>query len=127
MNHDELSTETVRATGAVLVAIFRTAVARARRVLGHLRPLLEPPEDLRVTGSMGVVYSGVVVIERNVIVAGVVIEVGRVGHGGAPPRAHIPPPSRYEEPGRFEDPRERLPGWADDPRDPFDEDGRWRR
>lgn len=130
--NDDLPKETIRAMGAVLVAIFYIALDGTRDVLEQLQPLVEPPEDLRVTGSMGVVYNGVVVIERNAVIAGIVIEVGRTTTSSPAREPLITPPSRYDDRGRFErrDEREgRLPGWGEDPRstDMFDEDGRWRR
>jgi hypothetical protein len=127
--HDDVPQSTVRAMGAVLIAIFDIALDGTRAVVERLRPLVEPPEDMRVTGTSGVLYTGLVIIERGDVIAGIVIEVGRVS--SAPPVARPPlvtPPAHFDPPGRFEERDGRLPGWADDPReDLFGEDGRWRR
>ena len=129
---DELPKQTVRDISIVLVALFEIAIDRARRALDQLRPFVEPPEDLRIVGANGVVFSGVVVIERGVVVAGIIVEVGRVMTAAPAPREPlVTPPPRFETRGRFErDDRDaRLPGWGEDPRaaDMFDEDRRWRR
>jgi len=90
---------------------------------------------MRITTRSGVIYTGVLLIERGEIIAGIVFEVGRVSApmSGAPRAPVVTPPPRYEAPGRFEssdrfDERGgRLPGWGEDPRDLFDEEERWRR
>lgn len=133
---DQLPHATLRTLSLVLVAVFDIARDGLADVVQRLRPLVEPPDDMRVASTVGAIYTGVLVIERNSVIAGVVVEVGRIG---APARPAIvtPPPastptSHYESRlSRFEqrDEREgRLPGWADDPRDRFrDEDESWRR
>ena len=98
--------------------------------LARLRPYIEPPPDLRVHSVEGGIYTGILLVDKNEILAGVVI---RTGHQ-APPA-----PPRYERPSsldssswrsssplarRFEedeedeeDENEKLPSWADDSRD----------
>lgn len=127
---DELPTETLRALSAVLIAIFDIARDGLNEVVERLRPLVEPPEDMRVTGTSGVIYTGIVIIERGFVVAGIVIEVGR--SASSPPAAPrgpvITPPPSFDQRGRFDEREGRLPGWAEDPRDDlYGEDGRWRR
>lgn len=136
---DQLPRETLRALGAVLVVIFEIARDGARRAVTRMRPLVTPPEGLRISGSFGTLYTGIVVIERSVVIAGIVIEVGREGattpQAAAPARPPlITPPSRFEERSRFEEPSRldrsgRLPGWAEDSRDLYadDEEELWRR
>jgi hypothetical protein len=128
MNED-IPNATLRTMGALLIAIYDIAREGVTEVVERLRPLVEPPENLRVTSPVGAFYTGLLVVERNVVIAGIVIEVGRVVSAAREPV--ITPPPRYDERGRFErhDEREgRLPGWAEDPRDIFpDEDPPWRR
>lgn len=127
---EQIPHTTLRTLSLVLIAVFDIAREGLSEVVERLRPLVEPPEDIRVVSTVGAIYTGVLVVERNTIIAGLIVEVGRVT---ATPRAPIvTPPPRYEAPGRFDrhdDPREgRLPGWAEDPRDLFrDEDEPWRR
>ncbi|MFO0680532.1 MAG: hypothetical protein U0234_00710 [Sandaracinus sp.] len=129
---EELPNATLRTMGIVLVAIFDIGRDGIAAVVERLRPLVEPPEGLRVTSPNGAFYSGLLVVERNVVVAGIVIEVGRTLSQQPEVRREpiVTPPSRYDDRGRFEarDEREgRLPGWAEDPRDLFTEDEPWRR
>ncbi len=149
---DELPRETLRALSAVLIVIFETARDGTRRAIERMRPLVTPPDGLRVTGRLGALYTGVVIIERSAVIAGIVIEIGREGSDGSsgrdePPRpasTHGFPsssgPSRLGSPysqstswrsdslaKRFDDDEEddrdgRLPGWAEDSRE-----DRWRR
>jgi hypothetical protein len=134
---NELPKATLRDMGVLVIAVFDIARDAAGRVVERLRPFLRPPDDLRVHSGVGAVYSGVLIVERNVIVAAFAVEVGRVSRE---PMV-TPPPHRDER--RFEHyerPRSpfsgitdhfgrndgRLPGWADDPRDQRDEDEPWR-
>lgn len=129
---EELPSETLRTLTTVLVAIFDIAREGVSEVVERLRPLVDPPDNLRIVSPIGAHYTGLLIVERNAVVAGIVIEVGRVTPAPAASREPIiTPPSHYDDRGRFEqrDEREgRLPGWADDPRDLFpDEDPPWRR
>lgn len=133
MNND-IPPETVRTMGALLVIVFEIARDGVAEAVERMRPLVEPPEDMRVTSSRGVIYTGVLLVERGEIIAGIVIEVGRVSSAAPAPRpAVVTPPPRYEAPGRFEslgrfeDREGKLPGWGEDPRDLPDEDVPWRR
>lgn len=123
----ELPTATLRAMGALLIAVYDIAREGVHEVVERLRPLVEPPDELRVTSPIGAFYTGVIVIERNVVVTGIVIEVGRT----AAREPLVTPPPRYDDRGRFErreDPGARLPGWGEDPRELFpDEEVPWRR
>ncbi|MBZ0121485.1 MAG: hypothetical protein K8H88_31100 [Sandaracinaceae bacterium] len=135
---DELPRETLRALSAILVVIFEIARDGTRRVVDRIRPIVSPPDGLRLTGG-GVLYTGVVVIEGGRVIAGIVIEVGRERDCVAPsPTSRSPlitPPSRFDDPARFHDPSRpdrsgRLPGWAEDSRDPYEDDEEeplWRR
>lgn len=127
---EQIPHTTLRTLSLVLIAVFDIAREGFSDVVERLRPLVEPPEDMRVVSTVGAIYTGVLVVERNTIIAGIVVEVGRVTAATRGPV--VTPPPHYERPGRFdrrEDPREgRLPGWGEDPRDLFrDEDEPWRR
>lgn len=132
MPEEQLPIGTVRDLRVMLGAVLEIVRDTAREIAEHLRPFVEPPEDMRVVGDAGVIYSGIVVIDAGRVVAGIVIEVGRVTT--APAREPIITPSprpAYERPrspfSGITDHYERdgrLPGWADDPRE---EDEPWRR
>ncbi len=113
-----------------------------RDAVDRLRPFVEPPEDLHITSSRGVIYSGIVIIEHNDVIAGVVIEVGRSTPTTSPTpaaaRAPIITPPRFEPRSSFQDRplierSGRLPGWAEDSREVYsendddEEEPLWRR
>lgn len=131
MNED-LPNATLRTMGALLIAVYDIAREGVTEVIDRLRPLVEPPDDLRITSPVGAVYTGLLIIERNVVIAGIVVEVARITAHVREPM--VTPPPRYDDRGRFERRDDRdghLPGWAEDPRDlrdPFgEEDPPWRR
>ncbi len=124
--HDQ--SRPLRSTGELLVVILEAAWAAARQVAKQVRPLVEPPCGLRIVGSDGMQYSGLLVVDRGTIVGGIVVQTGfepataqldlHQQHG-APLDEHLA--------RRRHDPM-RLAGWADDPRSLHDEDGGpWRR
>ena len=111
MNDDPLGTlgEMMDAFGRAANAALKHIVVMAEAAL----PLLLPPKDLRLTMGDGSV-TGILLVENNRIVAGLVI------HHSASPGSVVTPPPRdpspaYSTRGRFDDDDEdcRLPGWAD--------------
>lgn len=125
MNDNSLPRETLRVMGIMLVIAFDFALEKGRDAIEKFKPLLEPPEDIRVTSTTGCLYSGLVIVDRGEVLAGVVVATGfdpvRAVAGRAPtPSPPQPLPVRVE-PSRSA----HLPGWADDTN--YDEDGRWRR
>ncbi|MBX3275281.1 MAG: hypothetical protein KF729_33755 [Sandaracinaceae bacterium] len=131
-----LPLHTLRDLGLVLVFVADTALDGARRALRRLHPYVAPPPDLQIQSTTGALYTGVLLIDDNDVLAGLVM---RVGYEPPPPAA----PHRLERPStfgaspwrsssplarRFDDEDEeddsRLPSWADDPRS---EREPWRR
>ena len=132
MDTPDLPRSTLRVLASLLVLAFDVARDRAAVVVERIKPLVEPPDDLRVTSRIGALYSGVVLLDRGEIIAGVIVQTGQ---GIPSPAAFVtPPPTRSPFSGitdryAHSQPRDesRLPGWADDPRPDIDEDPPWRR
>lgn len=128
----DLSTKTIRDLALVAVLIADAAWDGTKDALARLRPYIEPPPDLRVHSIEGGVYTGILLVDKNEILAGLVI---RTGHQTAPPRNERPSSLgssawRSSSPlaRRFEDEDDdedgKLPSWSDDQRDRSDS---WRR
>lgn len=133
-----LPTQTLRDLAVVAVLVADVAWDGAKDAMARLRPYVEPPADLSLRSSIGGLYTGVLLVDRNEILAGLVI---RAGHESPPERESSSPyrgsltcgsSARWGSSslaGRFEeedddDNESRLPGWGEDPRDARD---RWRR
>lgn len=104
-----LSTTTLRDLAVVVVLVADVAWEGAKDALARLRPYVEPPADLEVRSSEGALYTGILLVDRNDVLAGIVIRTG-----------HEPPPStgsRYTPPltsSRFDSPASRSAGWRSD-------------
>ncbi len=129
MNQVHRPQESVRALVELLVVVFETAWSTAREVVEQVRPLVEPPRGLRVTGTNGAQYSGLLVVDRGDVIGGVVVQTGHdavAAAGELTRHRHAAPFDDHVMRNRH-DPT-RLPGWADDPRSLYDDDGApWRR
>lgn len=133
-----LPTKTLRDLALVAVLVADVAWDGAKEAMARLRPYVHPPADLRVRSSVGGLYTGLLLVDRNEILAGFVI---RAGHEAPPelelatarrsPITRSPSPrwgssslARVFEEEDEDDNDSRLPGWGEDPRDVRDP---WRR
>lgn len=120
---------TLRVLASLLVLLFDVARDRAATAVEHIKPLVEPPDDLRVSSRIGALYTGLIVLDRGEIIAGIVVQTAQ---GVPQPSALItPPPTPTRSPytgitDRYSGGDGRLRGWAEDPRDSM-EDEPWRR
>jgi hypothetical protein len=128
MYPETLPNETVRALGSIVLYLCDLALGATRNATARLLPLVEPPAGLKLVSPQGIVYSGLILVEGGVCVAGIVVEVARsfvAPHLEPQYRAPlVTPPPRYESRAAH------LPNWADDPRDLLDDEEereRWRR
>ena len=132
MDTPDVPRSTLRVLASLLVLAFDVARDRASVAVERIKPLVEPPEDLRVSSRLGTLYSGVVLLDKGEVIAGIVVATGQ----GVPiPAGLVTPAPRavHERPRSpfsgitddFARRDGRLPGWADDPRD--EEDEPWRR
>ena len=112
MNEDPLGL-----VGEMMKALRRAADTALRHVVAVAEvalPLLLPPKDLRLSMGDGSTVTGILLVENNRIIAGLVIH-----HRAAPGTVVTPPPrdiAVYPARGRFDDQDDddcRLPGWAD--------------
>ncbi|MFO0686915.1 MAG: hypothetical protein U0234_32930 [Sandaracinus sp.] len=122
---------------ALLVLAAEKAWGVTRRIARRVEPLVTPPPELRVT-ARGTLYSGVIVIDRNEIIFGIVVANGfdPTGAGSAPlvtPSAGSSTSAldrlrreQAEARNLFGDRPGRLPGWAETADDDFG-DAPWRR
>lgn len=55
-----------------LVLTAETVWDRGRALFGQLAPHMDPPPDLEVRSARGAIYSGILVVEHNVVVGGAV-------------------------------------------------------
>ncbi|MGE0790086.1 MAG: hypothetical protein AB7S26_30715 [Sandaracinaceae bacterium] len=123
---------------ALLVFAFEKAWHLSRRAARRIEPLVTPPPELRVT-ARGTLYSGVIILDRNEVIFGVVVATGYDPSGGAAPPFTSPSLSsttstalerlrreQAEANNLFGDRRGRLPGWAETG-DDDDGGGTWRR
>ncbi len=134
MDTPDVPRSTLRVLASLLVLLFDFAREHASVAIERIKPLVEPPDDLRVASRSGALYSGLVVLDRGEIIAGVVVQTGQ---GIPSPSLVTPPPTRSPfEPARspfhgitdrYAARDGRLPGWADDPRPDTEEDEPWRR
>ena len=85
----DLPSSTLRDLALVGTLMASTALDHAKAWLGTLLPHMAPPDDLTLTSTRGSSYSGVVLIERSEIIAGLVIRVEHdtIGRSSALPRS----------------------------------------
>lgn len=125
---------------ALLIVCVEKAWGLTRRVAFRVKPLVTPPDSLKVDAG-GPLYSGVLLIDRNDVLFGIVVQTGyEPPKSGSPPSMFSPSPASGPSTGTalerlrreqaeardlFGDPRGRLPSWAE-----TDDDyggGSWRR
>lgn len=126
---DHIPTTTLRTVGLLLVVAFEAASDGLRNAVGRIQPYLRAPADLHVHSTQGHHYSGVVLIDDNEVLAGIVARTGRsAGHRTT---THSPSTSRSRSARRLfgdhtsapeyddieEDDEGKLASWASDPRD----------
>jgi hypothetical protein len=75
--NESLPPKTVRELGALLVYFAELAWHGTKRVFATVAPFVQPPEDMEVRCRDGAQYSGVLLIERNDIEAGAVVQTGQ--------------------------------------------------
>jgi hypothetical protein len=136
MDH-HVSGSTVRVLAALLIVAFDVAREKASSIAARLKPLLQPPDDLRVVSRSGALYSGVLVLDRSDIVGGVVVQTGQsvplapaLDVPRVAPRVDPIPPRPAASSFATRPDTTRLPSWADDPRGFEDEEEEvptWRR
>ncbi|MDH5491432.1 MAG: hypothetical protein OEY14_05715 [Myxococcales bacterium] len=127
---DHIPTTTLRTVGLLLVVAFEAASDGLRNAVERIQPYLRPPADLRVHSTLGHSYTGIVVIDDNDVLGGIVARTSRSAEA-ARPTAHSPSLPRHR-PARSlfgdddsvsdfddldDDDEGKLPGWAADPRD----------
>ena len=135
-----LHPSTLRDLALVIVLVADAAWDGTKKAMARLRPYIEPPEDLEIRSYVGGVYTGVLLIDRNDVIAGVVVRVGqrspsdpstpRTSAVSSPWSARSSPlvtPSSSHYRGDHEQDNDdgKLPGWAEDSRGR--ELDRWRR
>jgi hypothetical protein len=127
MDGTNIPGSTLRVLASLLVVAFDVAREKAVDVIARVKPLVEPPDDLRVTSRVGALYSGIVVLDRSEVIAGIVVQTGQT----LPSAALItPPPTFGSRTSSSAEARtsQQLPSWADDPRTHYDdEESPWRR
>lgn len=136
MHH--LPTPTLRDIAVVVVLMADAAWDGAKDAIARLKPYVEPPPDLGVRSSIGGLYTGILLVDRNEILAGLVFRAGQEAPpdrepvasshrsltSSSSPRWSPSPLSRVFEEDDEDEAESRLPGWGEDPRDARD---RWRR
>lgn len=123
---------------ALLVLVFEKAWHLSRHAARRIEPLVTPPPELRVT-ARGTLYSGVIILDRNEVIFGVVVASGYDPSSGTAPPFTAPSLSsttstaldrlrreQAETNDPFGDRRGRLPGWAETGDDDYGA-GSWRR
>ena len=121
----EIPKPTLHGLAFLVVVAFDTARSGLHSTLERLLPHVRPPADLRVSSTRGHTYTGVVVIDDNDVLAGVVARTGRTIETAPSHRRSFSPLRRSSLQASFSDELEdegdgdcRLPGWAEDPRGP---------
>jgi hypothetical protein len=128
MHDNTLPPSTLRTMGVVFVLIFDLALRKGREVVEKVKPLVEPPDELRISSRTGTLYTGILVLDRNEVQAGIVVATGFDPLGAASVRAPAPSIGRVPDPGPRRDAGSGLGHWAED-RSLYDDDGGppWRR
>ena len=130
-----LSTTTIRDLALIVVLLADAAWDGAKEALERLRPYVDPPPDMSIRSSLGAVYTGVILVDKNEVIAGIVIRVGQQAAPATPPPRYERPSSMGSSPWRSsspladrlgdeEDDDGKLPSWADGSRDRSEP---WRR
>ena len=124
----EIPKPTLHDLAFLIVVAFDTARSGLRSTLERALPHVRPPADLRVSSTSGHTYTGIVVIDDNEVLAGVVTRTGRTieatpvrpRHRSLSPVRRSPLQSSFTADLEDEDDEDdcRLPGWAEDPRGP---------
>jgi hypothetical protein len=124
-----LTSQTLRDLGVVLVVLADLAVDRTKRALRRIEPHLIPPPDLEVRSTAGARYTGILIVDQNEVLGGIVIRSGvtverasNVPLAGRTRSSSWSSTSLARRPDDDEDEDCRLPGWAEDGRD-----SPWRR
>ena len=123
MEQNSLPQTTLRDLATVLVIVVELAWDGTRRVLRRVRPYIDPPPDLEVRSTKGAEYTGIILIDDNQILTGVVV---RTGQADLPPLTSsfgttrkplvTTPPTDDSHSHR----EGYLRGWAEDTRDEED-------
>ena len=79
---------TIRDAGRILIHALGLTLHALADTFETLRGHVEPPEDLVVVSSAGGLYSGIVVLRCNEIIAGAVFHAGHMPRHGYPHRGH---------------------------------------
>jgi hypothetical protein len=121
METPDVPRSTLRVLASLLVLAFEVARDHAATAVERIRPLVEPPDDLRVSSRIGALYSGLVVLDRGDIIAGIVVQTGQ----GIPQPAGLITPSPTPTTTALAVQRHHRPvrgvakvgcrGWAEDP------------
>lgn len=120
--------ESVRALVELIVVVFETAWSTARDVVEQVRPLVEPPHGMRVVGSRGAQYSGLLVVDRGDVIGGIVVQTGHDAMAAAAELTRPRQVTPYDDHvSRGHHDGTRLPGWAEDPRSQYDDGSPWHR
>ena len=123
---EDLPRSTLRNLGLVLVVAFETARTGLRAAVRRIHPHLRPPSDLRVESTEGHTYTGMILIDDNDILGGVVSRTGSSGESAHYRRRATPlvspvrgaPSTSFEGEHDDEDDEDcKLPSWASDPRE----------
>jgi hypothetical protein len=124
-----LNAQTLRDLGAILAVLADMAVVHAQRVARRIEPHIRPPSDLEVRSSAGARYTGILIVDGNQVLGGIVIRSGvtverasNVPLAGRTRSSSWSSTSLARGPDDDEDDDCRLPGWAEDGRD-----SPWRR
>jgi hypothetical protein len=130
MNDNTLPTSTLRTMGVVIVLLFDLALRKGREVVEKVKPLVEPPDEIRISSRSGTLYTGVLVLDRNEVQAGIVVATGFDPLGASQARAPTPTIGRAADPTPRRDTGAGLRHWSED-RSIYDEDDEgglsWRR
>jgi hypothetical protein len=121
MHDNTLPPSTLRTMGVVFVLIFDLALRKGREVVDKVKPLVEPPDELRISSRTGTLYTGILVLDRNEVQAGIVVATGFDPLAAQAARVPSPPIGRAPEPGPRRDVGTALRHWSED-RSLYDED-----
>jgi hypothetical protein len=129
MHDNTLPASTLRTMGVVLVLVFDLALRKGREVVDKVKPYIEPPDELRVTSRSGTLYTGILVLDRSEVKAGVVVATGFDPLGSTVARTASAAMPRSIDIGARREPGGLRP-WSDE-RSLYDEDDdggpSWRR
>lgn len=121
MHDNTLPTSTLRTMGVVLVLLCDLALRKGREVVDKVKPLIEPPDELRVTSRSGTLYTGILVLDRSEVKAGVVVATGFDPLGTSAARSASSAVPRSIDTGVRREPGSGLRPWPDE-RSLYDDD-----